>query len=119
MNPYEALANAIIEQAAADHKESAKFLRENRRTRELEDKAAAHIRERKARIKARRENGLPAGKEEKSAEEKLLARIRECEKLMKDAEEFFVSDWFASLTELDGAWLLAKIREMEDAHHGD
>lgn len=119
MNPYEALANAIVEQAATDHRNSVQFLRDNPRTQELEYKVAAQVRERKARIRARKENGLPSEKEEQTEEGKLLARIRECEELIKDTEEFFLSSWFSELTDLDGRWLLEKIRRMEGERDGD
>ena len=104
MSPYEALANAtIIQQAATDHRRAAKFLQSHTRTKELEDTVAKQIKEQKERIKARRKDNLPPVKETKSAEELLLDRITYCEWLMEDAEEFFLSDWFTDLTDVNGA----------------
>ena len=118
MNPYETLANAIIQQAANDHRRATKFLKANPKTDGLVATVAKQIKERKARIKARKENDEPAVAEEKTAEEKLLARIMVCEALVKDTESFFRSDWFSNLTELDGVWLLEKLKKMEDEQHG-
>ncbi len=118
MNPYEALANAIIQQAANDHRRATKFLKTNPKTEELVATVTKQIRERKARIKVRRENDEPAVAEEKTAEEKLLSRIMVCESLVKDTESFFRSDWFSDLTELDGVWLLEKLKKMEEEQNG-
>ena len=33
--------------------------------------------------------------------------------MKKDCEEFFVSDWFGNLTEVNGSYLLRKLKEEE------
>lgn len=113
MNPYQALANAIIQQAAVDHRRAIKFLRKHEHTTELDDIVAAQIKARKARIKKRREDGEPPVKEERTDEEKLLHRILLAEDMVEDTERFFRSDWFSHLTDLDGFWLLKKLKDME------
>lgn len=114
MNPYQTLANAIIRQAAIDHQKAVKFLREHEHTAELDDIVAAQVKARKDRIKKRREEGEPSVEEKKSAEEKLLNRILEAEDMLEDTERFFRSGWFSQLTDLDGFWLLNKLKEMEE-----
>lgn len=69
MLPYEALANAIIEQAARDWRQSARKLRKN-----PDNQAALWMK--------------------------------------KDCERFFLSDWFSVLSNLDGAVILEKLREV-------
>jgi len=113
MEPYRKLANAVIEQAAIDHRNASKFLRANPHTNELDDIVTKQIKERKARIRKRREEGIPPVKEEKTEEEKLLNRILYAEDVAEDAERFFRSDWFSQLTDLDGFWLLKKLQDME------
>ena len=115
MNPHQELANAIIQQAATDHRRAVKFLKAHPHTEELDGIVAKQIKERKARIKFRRESGLPPVPEKKSTEEILLRRIMRCEELVVDTEEFFLSDWISELTELNGVWLLEKLRKMEEA----
>ena len=113
MSPYQALANAIVQKAAADHRRAVNFLKRHRHTEELDRIVERQIRERKAQARKRREAGLPPAAEGKTAEEILLNRILSCEALVKDTEEFFRSDWISGLTDLDGAWLLEKLRKME------
>lgn len=113
MEPYKKLANAIIEQAAIDHRNATKFLKEHPHTDELDDIVAQQVKERKARIRKRREDGLPPVKEDKTVEEKLLSRILYAEDMVEDTERFFRSDWFGQLTDLDGFWLLKKLQDME------
>lgn len=113
MEPYQALANAIIKQAVADHKRAVKFLKHNRHTKKLDVVVDRQIKERKARIRKRCAEGLHPVAEGKTAEEILLNRILVCEALVEDTEEFFLSDWFSDLTDLNGAWLLEELRKME------
>ena len=114
MEPYRKLANAVIEQAAIDHRNATKFLKEHPHTNELDDIVARQVKERKARIRKRREEGLPPVKEEMSEENKLLNRILYAEDTVEDTERFFRSDWFGQLTDLDGFWLLKKLQDMEE-----
>ena len=109
MNPYEALANGIIEQAAKDHRSAAKFLRRNQRTKILEEIVA----ERNARRAERKALGLKPEKEKPSREERKLNKIISCESMIVETERFFLSDWFTDLTEVDGAWLLENIKKTE------
>lgn len=118
MNPYQTLANAIVQQAAVDHRKSVSFLKAHPHTDELDDIVEAQVKERKARIKKRREDGLPSMKEKPTAEEKLLSRILYAEDLLEDSERFFKSDWFRDLTDLDGFLLLRRLKEMEDEEDG-
>lgn len=113
MNPYQALANAIIQQAATDHRRAVKFLKRHHHIEELDRVVERQIKERKSRIRKRREAGLHPVAEGKTAEEILLNRILVCEALVKDTEEFFLSDWISDLTDLNGVWLLEKLRKME------
>ena len=113
MNPYQALANAIVQQAASDHRRAVKFLKQHHHTEDLDKIVERQIKERKARIRKRREAGLPPVAERKTAEEILLNRILMCEALVRDTEEFFLSDWISDLTDLNGVWLLEKLRKME------
>lgn len=46
LNPYETLANAIIEQAAKDHQRATAYLKKNPRTKELAARVATEIAER-------------------------------------------------------------------------
>ena len=87
MNSYNTLANGIIQQAAADHQRAVKFLSKHPHTEELEMTVARLIKERKARIRARRGNDLPPAQEKKSAEELLFNRILRCEALVEDTED--------------------------------
>ena len=114
MEPYLALANAIVEQAAVDHRRADKYLKEHEHTTELDDIVAAQIKARKVRIRKRREDGVSPVKEEKTEEEKLLNRILHAENMAEDTERFFRSDWFSQLTDLDGFWLLKKLQDMEE-----
>lgn len=115
MNPYEALANAIIEQAAKDHKKAAKFLKKNRRTKELSEIVAAQVAAKQKRREERKALKLPAEREKLSREERKLNAIISHETLRYDTEKFFRSDWFGELTELDGEVLLSRLKQMEEA----
>ena len=57
---------------------------------------------------------LPAVKEKPSKEERLLDNIRSNERMVSETEQFFLSDWFTDLTEINGKWLLERLKkEME------
>lgn len=119
MNPYEALANAIIEQAATDHKNAVKFLKVHPRTDELEADVAAQRLEKQKRREERRKLNLPRERKHKSREERLLDNISANERMVSETEKFFLSDWYTNLTSIDGAWLLERIKKMEgDEHEG-
>ena len=113
MNPYEALANGIIEQAAKDHRSAAKFLRRNPRNEILEKIVARQIAERNALRAERKALGLKPEKGKTSREERKLNKIISCESMIVETERFFLSDWFTDLTEVDGAWLLENIKKKE------
>ena len=117
MNPYEALANAIIEQAATDHKNAVKFLKKHPRTEELEADVAAQRLEKKKRREERKKLNLPKEREKYSKEERLLENITSNERMVSETEKFFLSDWYSNLTSVDGAWLLDRIKKMEDDEH--
>ena len=113
MNPYEALANGIIEQAAKDHRSAAKFLRRHPRTKILEEIVARQNAERNAMRAERKALGLKPEKEKPSREERKLNKIISSESMIVETERFFLSDWFTDLTEVDGAWLLENIKKKE------
>ena len=58
---------------------------------------------------------LKAVKDWREAVTKLKKRPRyqAAIKMKKDCEEFFVSDWFGNLTEVNGRYLLRKLKEEE------
>ena len=114
LNPYEVLANGIITQAANDYRQAAKFLKKHPRTDKLEATVAAQIAEKKKRRDERAKLKLPKEREKRSKEERLLDNIRSNELIVSDTERFFHSEWFSKLTELDGHWLLMRLKkEME------
>lgn len=113
INPYEALANGIIEQAAKDHRNSAKFLRRNPRTEILEEIVAEQIAERNAMREERKALGLKPEKIKPTREERKLNKIISCEIMIAETERFFLSAWFTDLTDVDGAWLLDNIKKTE------
>ena len=115
MDAYEILANAIITQAANDYRKSAKFLKKHPRTKELEDRVATRLAEKKQRRERYKKGSLPVGKEKKSKEERLLDSIRANEQMVEETERFFHSKWFTQLTSTDGHRLFAQIKqELED-----
>lgn len=87
MNPYEALANAIIEQAATDHKNAVKFLNAHPRTEELEADVAAQRIEKQKRRDERRKLNLPREREKRSKEERLLDNIAANELMVSETEK--------------------------------
>ena len=112
---YEKLTNGVIEEAVKDYRKAARFLARHPRTRELEETVARQRVEKEKRREERLKLNLPAGRKRQSKEERLLDRIcsKECE--MKEIEHFFCSQWFGRLTNIDGQWLLERLkREQED-----
>ena len=102
VNPYERLANGIIEQAVKDYRRARKYLKKHPRTEELEAAVAAQL----AKKKKRREE-----REKRSKEERLLDNIRSNERMAVDTGKFFLSDWFTDLTEINGKWLLERLEQ--------
>ena len=114
VNPYERLANGIIEQAVKDYRRARKYLKKHPRTEELEADVAAQLAEKKKRREERVKLKLPAVKEKPSKEERLLDNIRSNERMVSETEQFFLSNWFTDLTEINGKWLLERLKkEME------
>ena len=111
VNPYEGLANGIIEQAVKDYRRAVKYLKKHPRTDELEADVAAQLAEKKKRREERAKLKLPAVKEKSSKEERLLDNIRSNECVVADTEKFFLSDWFTDLTEINGKWLLERLKQ--------
>ena len=115
MNPYEALANGIITQAADDYRRAVKFLKKHQHTEELEADVATQLADKKKRRMECKKQKLPQEREKKSKEERLLDSIRSNEQMAKETESFFHSEWFSQLTAIDGHWLFERIKkEMED-----
>lgn len=111
VNPYEKLANGIIEQAVKDYRRAGKYLKKHPHTKELEATVATQLAENKKRRKERAKLKLPAVKEKSSKEERLLDNIRSNECVVADTEKFFLSDWFSDLTEINGEWLLERLKK--------
>ena len=111
VNPYERLANGIIEQATKDYRRVRKYLKKHPHTKELEATVAAQLAEKKKRREERAKLKLPAVKEKSSKEERLLDNIRSNECVVADTEKFFLSDWFTDLTEINGKWLLERLKQ--------
>ena len=105
VNPYERLANGIIEQAVKDYRRARKYLKKHPRTEELEADVAAQLAEKKKRREERVKLKLPAVKE------RLLDNIRSNERMVSETEQFFLSDWFTDLTEISGKWLLERLKK--------
>ena len=115
VNPYEGLANGIIEQAVKDYRRAVKYLKKHPRTDELEADVAAQLAEKKKRREERAKLNLPKVREKKSKEERLLDNIRNNERVVAETEKFFQSEWFSRLTEINGEWLLERLKkEMEE-----
>ena len=111
LNPYEALANGIITQAVNDYRQAIKFLKKHPRTDKLEADVAAQLAEKKKRQEERTKLKLSKEREKKSKEERLLDSIRSNERVVSETEKFFQSEWFSKLTELDGHWLLRRLKK--------
>ena len=113
MNPYENLANAIIEQAAKDHRSAVAYLKKHPHTKELSEKVVMQRAEREKRRAELKAKKLPMERIKKSREERLLENIIARETLRYDTEKFFRSSWFEDLTDIDGKWLLERLKRTE------
>jgi len=114
LNPYEILANGIITQAANDYRQAVKFLKKHPRTDELVADVAAQRIEKQKRREERKKLNMPREREKRSKEERLLDTINENERMVSETEKFFHSEWFSRLTNINGHWLLMRLKkEME------
>ena len=111
LNPYEVLANGIITQAANDYRQAVKFLKKHPRTNELVADVAAQRIEKQKRREERKKLNLPREREKRSKEERLLDTIDENERMVLDTKKFCHSEWFSRLTNINGHWLLERIKE--------
>ncbi len=102
VNPYERLANGIIEQAVKNYRRARKYLKKHPRTKELEANMVAQRIEKQKRREERAKLKLPAVKEKPSKEERLLDNIRSNERMVSETEQFLISGWFSDLTEING-----------------
>lgn len=109
-NPYERLANGIIEQAVKDYRRAARFLKKNSRTKELEDEVAVIRYIRKKDKKLRPWMYLSDKIRHYDPAEKLMIKIEDNERILRETEKFFLSDWFSDLTEINGKWLLERLK---------
>lgn len=91
MSPYESLASAIVVQAVRDYRRALRFLERHPHTPDLETEEAREVRQKR----------------------RLLDKIVRNESMRNEAEEFFRSGWFETLSNLDGEVLLRKVRAME------
>ena len=108
---YERLANGIIEQAVKDYRRARKYLKKHPRTEELEAAVAAQLVEKKKRREEWVKLNLPRAREKRSKEERLLDNIHSNERMAVDTGKFFLSDWFTDLTEINGKWLLERLKQ--------
>lgn len=111
MTHYESLANAIVVQAADDYRNALRYLKEYPRTRELEEMAAFREKQWRRLEAERKAKGLSGGKRKYSREELLLRKIEGCERDAEEIERFFRSDWYCTLTSVDGEMLIRRLRE--------
>ena len=89
---YSRLGNAIIVQAVKDYQEAREKLKKLKLTEPAE----------------------PAVDDEKR-HTKWQNHMIQVKATIQDVENFFVSDWFSMLTDLDGEELLEKVKQMEVA----
>ena len=106
---YMNLIYAIVRQAVDDYRFCKQYLRKHHKTAELEAVVAKQVAQREKRQQKREQNGLPPVEELRSREEILLARINRAEYLLSNAIEFFHSDWFYMLTDVDGSVILDRL----------
>ena len=106
---YQNLIYAIVRQAVDDYRFCKRYLRTHRKTAELEMIVAKQVAQREKREKRRMREGLPPIEELRSQEEVLLERINRAERLFADAVQFFHSDWFYMLTDVDGSVILERL----------
>lgn len=111
VNPYEKLANGIIEQAVKDYRRARKYLKKHPRTEELETTVAAQLAEKKKRREERVKLNLSREREKRSKEERLLDNIHSNERMVSETEQFFLSDWFSDLTDINGKWLFERLKQ--------
>ena len=112
---YENLANAIIEQAVTDYRRTAKFLKKHPRTESLEAAVATQLADKEKRREEWKNLKIPKEREEKSKQERLLAAIRESERMAAETERYVHSTGFAHLTSLDAQLPFDHInKELED-----
>jgi len=86
---YSRLGNAIIVQAVKDYQEAREKLKKLKFTEPAVDDEQRHI--------------------------KWQNHMIQVNATIQDVESFFVSEWFAVLTDLDGEELLKKVKQMEVA----
>ena len=108
----EDLAQAIILQAILDYREALKTL-ENDRKRKRKQKARQ--RERRKKQKGTPDTPLQKkidGKERKDTETHTCRakRIRRARRMKRDVEEFFRSNWYRMISELDPAEILEAVK---------
>lgn len=115
INPYESLANGIIEQAVKDHRSAAKYLKKNPPIKELRETVARYRAAREKARKKRMKKKLPPKKVRYTKAERLLDRVIAHQRVIDDTEGFILSGWFATLTDLDGVLFLGRLKEMEAA----
>lgn len=115
LNPYEALANGIITQAANDYRKAKKYLAKHPLTEALKRVVAAQREERKKRREELKALGLPKEREKKSKEERLYESIISNKSMVYDTEKFFRSEWFSQLTSIDGEMLLRRLENEVEA----
>ena len=106
---YQNLVYAIVRQAVDDYRFCKRYLRKHHKTVEMEKIVAEQVAQREKRQQKREQRGLPPIEERRSLEEVLLTRINRAEHLLADAIEFFHSDWFYMLTDVDGSVILDRL----------
>ena len=106
---YQNLVYAIVRQAVDDYRFCKQYLRKHHKTAELETTVAKQIAQRKKRAEKRQQENLPPVEEPRSRDEVLLASINRAEYLLSDAIEFFHSDLFYMLTDVDGSVILDRL----------
>ena len=106
MDPYEALANAVILQAVRDYRIEVRYLKKHHLTPEIVRKAGEQRRTREAKT------ALDGKGHRKGRYEKMYDRLSGVYK--QELEEFFLSEWFMLLSRADGKAILEKLREEVD-----
>lgn len=106
---YQNLVYAIVRQAVDDYRFCKQYLRKHHKTEALVALVAEQVAQREKRQQKREQRGLPPTEEQCSQEENLLRRIERAEFLLADAIEFFHSDWFYMLTDVDGSVVLDRL----------
>ena len=91
MEPYENLANAIILQAVKDYRQALRYLKRHPHTQDLDSAEAMHDMRKRA----------------------LRSMIIRKENERDEIEQFFRSDWFEVISNLNGEALQSKVRAME------